>query len=81
MEQSELSPEMRRLIVAARVVAFSDQGPSAIKELDEASEAFADKVPWDNEPVNAKGWCTLCGCGNDTHGFGHLKSCPSTVSE
>lgn len=46
-----LTPEMRRLIVAARIVAFEDQGPTAIKALDEASEAFADQVPWDNEPL------------------------------
>ena len=50
-----LSPEMVRLIIAARVVAFSDQGPDAIKELDEASEAFADQVPWDNEPEISNG--------------------------
>ena len=38
-----------RLVIAARHVAFEDQGPEAIKELDKASEAFASVVPWENE--------------------------------
>jgi hypothetical protein len=48
---TEVTPEMRRLIIAARIVAFEDQGPASIKELDEASEAFAELVPWDDEPA------------------------------
>lgn len=46
-----LAPDVVRLVVAARGVAFEDQ-PSreALKELDEASEAFADRVPWEDEP-------------------------------
>lgn len=43
-------PDVRRLVIAARIVAFEDQGRAAIKELDAASEAFADRVPWDDEP-------------------------------
>ena len=43
---------LRRLVFAARKVAFEDQGPEAIKELDEASEAFAH-IPWDDEPTTA----------------------------
>lgn len=46
----ELPDDVRRLVIAARVVAFSDQSKEAMKELDEASEAFADRVPWDDEP-------------------------------
>lgn len=45
-----LPADVVRLVIAARVVAFTDQGPEAIKELDKASEAFADRVPWDDEP-------------------------------
>lgn len=40
-----------RLVLAARAVAFGDHfSPSAIKELDAASEAYAADVPWENEP-------------------------------
>lgn len=48
-----LPPDVVRLVIAARNVAFEDQ-PSreALKELDEASEAFADRVPWEDEPEN-----------------------------
>lgn len=42
--------DISRLVVAARVVAFEDQSPEAIRELDRASEAFASIVPWDEEP-------------------------------
>jgi hypothetical protein len=45
-----LPPDVVRLVIAARIVAFEDQGPEAIKELDAASEAFADRVPWEDEP-------------------------------
>jgi hypothetical protein len=45
------SPDLARLIIAARNVAFGDQGAEAIRELDEASEAFADCLPWDDEPA------------------------------
>lgn len=39
-----------RLVIASRVVAFEDQGKEALRELDQASEAFAEDVPWDNQP-------------------------------
>lgn len=42
-----LPKEVRELVIAARVVAFEDQSPEALKALDKASEAFAEKVPWD----------------------------------
>lgn len=47
----EIPADVRRLVVAARVVAFEDQGTDAIKALDQASEAFADRVRWDDEPA------------------------------
>lgn len=47
-----LSADVVRLVIAARVVAFEDQGRAALKELDEASEAFASRVPWTNQPEN-----------------------------
>ena len=43
--------DVRRLVIAARVVAFQDQGREAMKELDAASEAFADRIQWDDEPL------------------------------
>lgn len=46
----ELRDDVRRLVIAARVVAFEDQGEEALRELDQASEAFASRVPWEDEP-------------------------------
>lgn len=43
--------DVARLVVAARKVAFEDAKPEAIRELDQASEAFAGDVPWDDEPA------------------------------
>jgi hypothetical protein len=51
MSEPTLSPEMVRLIVAARIVAFERQDVEAINELDYAVEAFSEAVPWDDEPV------------------------------
>ncbi|KQS55946.1 hypothetical protein ASG17_07800 [Brevundimonas sp. Leaf363] len=46
-----VDPKVRRLVIAARAVAFGDNtGAAAIKELDAASEAFAETVPWDDDP-------------------------------
>ena len=45
----ELASDVRRLVIAARIVAFENQGPEALRELDQASEAFASRVPWENE--------------------------------
>lgn len=42
--------DVAELVVAARTVAFDDQSAEALKRLDEASEAFASRVPWDDEP-------------------------------
>jgi hypothetical protein len=49
-EAPAVPDDVQRLVNAARVVAFEDQGPDALKALDVASEAFADRVPWENEP-------------------------------
>lgn len=45
-----VSDELRRLVIAARVVAYEDQSAEALEELDKASEAFAELVPWEDEP-------------------------------
>lgn len=45
--------DVARLVVAARVVAFGGASPASIRELDAASEAFADRVCWDDEPEAA----------------------------
>lgn len=49
----KLPDDLVRLIIAARVVAFTDQSREALKELDTASEAFADCVPWEDQPADA----------------------------
>jgi hypothetical protein len=41
--------DLTRLVVAARHVAFEDQSPELIRELDKASEAFAEVVAWEDE--------------------------------
>lgn len=51
----QLTPEVTRLVVAARVVAFGDQRAEAIRELDEASEAFADDVAGDDNDLSILG--------------------------
>jgi hypothetical protein len=48
--KNELPSDVRRLVIAARNVAFSDCSGEELTELDAASEAFADRVPWDDEP-------------------------------
>ena len=53
----DLPADVVRLVIAARVIAFNDwDGDSeewvvARKELDDASEAFASRLPWDDEPA------------------------------
>lgn len=42
--------DVQKLVIAARLVAYEDKSPDAIKELDAAVEAFADRVPWDHDP-------------------------------
>lgn len=46
-----LPDDVVRLVIAARIVAYEDQRPEALKELDDAVEAFADRVPWEGEPA------------------------------
>jgi hypothetical protein len=48
-----VAPDVAELVVAARIVAFEDQSQAALDRLDKASEAFADRVPWDDEPAEA----------------------------
>ncbi|MFC5421969.1 hypothetical protein ACFPOB_20615 [Bosea eneae] len=50
-----LPEDVARLVVAARIVAYSDQSAEALRELDKASEAFADRVAWDDEPIDEEG--------------------------
>jgi len=47
--EKQIDVDVARMVVAARVVAFEDQSPEAIKALDKASEAFASRVPWDKQ--------------------------------
>lgn len=47
---TRLPPDVVRLVKAARIVAFEDHGPEALKELDHASEEFAARVPWEDQP-------------------------------
>ncbi|HMO74109.1 MAG TPA: hypothetical protein PKD48_02100 [Sphingopyxis sp.] len=55
--RDDVPADVRRLVIAAREIAFNDwDGDSeewavARKELDDASEAFASRVPWDDEPA------------------------------
>jgi hypothetical protein len=51
---AEIPADVAALVLAARSVAFGEPDKAAIKRLDAASEAFADRVPWDDEP-RAKG--------------------------
>jgi hypothetical protein len=45
-----LPADVRRLVIAARRVAFEDRDAETLRELDQASEAFADRVAWDDAP-------------------------------
>lgn len=49
-----------RLVIAARVVAYDSAATiesAAAQELDQALEAFAQLVPWDDEPDDADATC------------------------
>lgn len=48
-----LPQDVVRLIIAARMVAWEDPDPEYLKELQDASEAFAARVPWEDEPDEA----------------------------
>lgn len=50
---SDLPDDVRRLVIAARDVAYSDPVPETMRELDKAAEAFAERIPWDDEPDNS----------------------------
>jgi hypothetical protein len=45
-----LPADVRRLVIAARVVAWEDQDEAAMQELRVASELFADRVVWEDQP-------------------------------
>lgn len=45
--------DVRRLVIAARKVAFEGGGREELKELDQASEEFADRVGWNDAPAPA----------------------------
>ena len=48
--EGDLPADVVRLVIAARKIAFEDYDDTDIKELDAASEAFASRVPWEDEP-------------------------------
>lgn len=53
-QSTPIPVDVRRLVIAARNIAFNDTlDGGALRELDEASEAFADRVPWEDEPEGA----------------------------
>ena len=47
-----LPEDVVRLVKAAREVAFGPNPAAAIGALDKASEAFASRVPWEDEPAD-----------------------------
>ena len=49
-EGGAVDDDVRRLVIAARNVAFDTPTQSELRALDIASEAFASRVPWDEEP-------------------------------
>lgn len=51
--EQPLAPDVQRLVIAAREAAFGDHLPQDSdirRELDAASEVFASRVGWDNDP-------------------------------
>lgn len=91
---ADLPHDVVRLVVAARMVAYSDPDPDALKELDQAAEAFASRVRWCNEPVTDRSYATqpvedlapaalfgqrLCACGYANHDL--RKQCRSCGSD
>ncbi len=51
--EANIQQDVARLVIAARNVAYTDPDPEALRELDQAAEAFASRVGWDDEPDNA----------------------------
>ena len=45
-----LSSDVVRLVIAARRVAYEGAAEDDLRALDIAAEAFASRVPWDDEP-------------------------------
>jgi hypothetical protein len=45
-----LPDDVVRLVIAARGVAYYGPAADTMQELDQAAEAFAVRVPWDDEP-------------------------------
>ena len=52
--EQALPQDVIDLVIAARIVAFEDQSPEKLHALDKASEAFASRVPWDDDPEALK---------------------------
>jgi hypothetical protein len=50
--QPSLPQDVIDLVIEARNVAYSDQSPEAIRALDKAVEAFAERVGWEDEPID-----------------------------
>jgi hypothetical protein len=49
-EAGILAQDVIDLVIAARMVVYEDQSPEAIRALDNAVEAFAERVGWENDP-------------------------------
>ncbi|KQX19373.1 MULTISPECIES: hypothetical protein [unclassified Sphingomonas] len=49
--RTALPSDVVRLVIAARIYLFEDESQEARRELDQASGAFASRVPWDNDPT------------------------------
>lgn len=49
-DEAGVPDDVVRLVIAARMVAWEDPDPETLKELQAASELFASRVPWEDEP-------------------------------
>lgn len=54
-QHAELPAGVVRLVIAARLIAWEDTTPDNLKELQDACELFAGRVPWDDEPRDYEG--------------------------
>lgn len=81
---SPLPDDVVRLVIAARKVAFiTALDPDAVAELDAASEAFADRVAWEDEPEEAdedRG-CNYCRDGDKIPAEADYWKCPRCDGE
>lgn len=86
-----LPQDVINLVIAARELVYSGAVRTGVQEgeaLDKALEAFASRVPWDNEPDNDD-TCIICGIapvdGDMVYhelgegGFIHAACCTSTI--